>query len=590
MSFDFKNGGRSGEEEEKDTGEGMPPEPENDFFKDDDFEFEDYSGDDLDDEGYRSRRIREKKKRRKLLYSTIAVIIIVIIVATAIVFGYRYIKNRWFSQAEAGPEESVINVPESLELGQDINIIMATAGQDLLEPEVSSIIFSSYYSASNELRSLCIPARTLMDVPGIGAELAGKAVEIGGMDLLSLTLEKGLGMDIKIDHFVLFDIANVVDKLGGIELDMDVAMAVKDYDSDTSFELEPGPNLMDGSEVANFLKYVSGMEKDVKTGYIDYQKKVLDTVITKIVGETEEDLTNNINLVKSYIDSDLSMEELIKLFATVSGLGADKNTVHVLGVSSTELEGEGIVYLPDVSNLSGLFNKDEAATSETAVQERTVSIRILNGVGTPGIAGELESVLKAQVFESGKEKFNVLEVGNADNWDYTATEIIVYTSGEPEVMNAANELKSLIGTGSITTRQEEVVVSDIVIILGSDYNPGFEGAEETEETEGQEGEVSGITNIVILNGEGTAGLAKTVKDILEDHFNADTDVIKVVETKDADNWDYTQTEIRYSGGEGMEALAQQIQERLKVGVIKKSDSNPDGVGITVLIGSDYTSK
>jgi len=556
---------------------------DDDFFKDEDFEFADYSGDDIEEEGYRSKRIREKRKKRKLIYTSFTVFIILIIIAAAIVFGYRYIKNRFFTPVEITEEER-ITVPESLELGQDINIIMAFAGEDLNEPDVSSIIFTSYYSTSGETRSLCMPTKTLMDVPGIGAELIGRSVEIGGMDLLSLTLEKGLGMDMEIDYYLLMDIKSVVDKLGGIELSLDQAYAVKNYIDNTTFSLEPGVNLLDGDETQNMLKYFSGIEKEVPIEDIKIQKKIIDTVIATIVGDGEEDLTNNINLVKDYIDSDLSLEELLKLLSTFSKIEAGKNMVYTLGVSSTELEGEGIVYLPDVANLSNLFNKDQTQEEVVTGTERTITVTILNGVGTPGIAAELSDALESQVYENGKVKFDIIEVGNADNFNYSESEIVVYSSNESVIMTAASEIKGMLGTGNITTREEEVVSSDIVIILGSDYDP-------TSAQDVVPVEVVGIVDMVILNGEGTAKLASTVQGILEDHFNTDEKIIEVKETRDADNWAYTQTEIIiYADDEGIEAFAQQIQERLGVGVIKKSDNNIDNVDITVLLGSDYTSQ
>ncbi|MEE8324032.1 MAG: LytR C-terminal domain-containing protein [Candidatus Humimicrobiaceae bacterium] len=556
---------------------------DDDFFKDEDFEFADYSGDDVEEEGYRSKRIRERRKRRKLIYTSLTVFMIIVIIAAAIVFGYRYIKNRFFAPVEIA-EEDRITVPESLELGQDINIIMATAGEDLLEPDISSIVFTSYYSTSGETRSLVMPTKTLMDVPGIGAELIGRSVEIGGMDLLSLTLEKGLGMDMEIDHYMLMDIKSIVGKLGGIELSLDQAYAVKNYADGTTFSLEPGVNLLDGSETQNMLKYFSGIERDIPIEDIKMQKKIIDTIMARIVGEGEEDLTNNINLVKDYIDSDLSLEELLKLFSTFSKIETSKNMVYTLMVSSTELEGEGIVYLPDVANLSNLFNKDQVQEEVVIGAERTITVTILNGVGTPGIAAELSDALKAQVYESGKVKFDILEVGNADNFNYSESEIVVYSSNESIIMTAASEIKGMLGTGNITTREEEVVSSDIVIILGSDYDP-------TAAQDVVPVEVIGIVDMVILNGEGTAKLAATVQGILEDHFNKDEKIIEVKETRDADNWNYTQTEIIiYADDEGIEAFAQQIQERMGAGVIKKSDNNVDNVDITVIVGSDYTSQ
>ena len=556
---------------------------DDDFFKDEDFEFADYSGDDVE-EGYRSKRIREKRKKRKLIYTSFTVFIILVIIAAVIVFGYRYIKNRFFTPVEITEEER-ITVPESLELGQDMNIIMALAGEDLNEPDVSSIIFTSYYSTSGETRSLCMPVNTFMDIPGIGAELIGRSVEIGGMDLLSLTLEKGLGMDMEIDHYVLMDIKSVVGKLGGIELSLDQAYAVKNYTDGTIFSLEPGINLLDGDETQNMLKYFSGIEKEVPVEDIKIQKKIIDAVIATIVGNGEEDLTNNINLINDYVDSDLSLEELLKLFSTFSKIETAKNMIYTLEISSkTELEGGRIVYIPDVANLSNLFNKDQTQEEIVTGTERTITVTILNGVGTPGIAAELSDVLKSQVYESGKVKFDILEVGNADNFNYSESEILVYSSDESIVMTAASEIKDMLGTGNITTREEEVVSSDIVIILGSDYDP-------TSAQDVVPVEVVGIVDMIILNGEGTAKLAATVQGILEDHFNTDEKIIEVKETRDADNWNYAQTEIIiYADDEGIEAFAQQIQERLGVGVIKKSDNNIDNVDITVLLGSDYTSQ
>jgi len=502
-----------------DPGPGKDNDLDDDFFKDEDFEFADYSNDNVEDRGYRSKRIREKRKRRKLIYTSLAIFLIIVVVAAAIVFGYRWIRNRFLSPTEISEEER-ISVPETLELNQDLNILISGAGQDLMEPEVNSIIFTSYYSAGNETRSICLPVKTLMDVPGIGVELIGRAVGIGGMDLLALTLEKGLGINIQIDQYLLMDVKNIVDRLGGMELEMDQAYVINDYSNDSTFSLEPGPNLIDGSEAVNILMYFSGIEEDIPLKDMKIQKKVMDTMISRIAGEDEESLTDNLNQVKDYIDSDLSLEELLKLFSTFSGIVPEDNIVYALEASKTELKGEGIVYLPDVAGLSDLFSKEETVLEEEAVAERTVEVTILNGVGTPLIARELADILNSKLYESGLKKYNVPtdvnsgRIGNADNFNYASTEIVVYTSDESVVMNAANDLKEILGGGNITTGQDEIAGSDIVIILGADYNPGT--AADTEPVQ-----VSGIVDVAVLNGAGAAGIAGRTSEELEEHFNAD---------------------------------------------------------------------
>ena len=104
-------------------------------------------------------------------------------------------------------------------------------------------------------------------------------------------------------------------------------------------------------------------------------------------------------------------------------------------------------------------------------------------------------------------------------------------------------------------------------------------------------EVSGIVDVAVLNGVGVAKIAARVSEELEDHFNADSKIIEIVKVWDADNYNYTQTEIIiYTDEEGIEAFAQQIQDKMGVGVIKKSDNNIYDEDITVIIGSDYTSQ
>ena len=93
----------------------------------------------------------------------------------------------------------------------------------------------------------------------------------------------------------------------------------------------------------------------------------------------------------------------------------------------------------------------------------------------------------------------------------------------------------------------------------------------------------------ILNGEGTQGIAATVKGILEDNLNKNGKIIKVVEATNADNFSYSQTKIiTFTDKEGIQDIAKKIKDVLGVGVISAETNNADKVDITVIIGSDYT--
>ncbi|HEY4663310.1 MAG TPA: LCP family protein [Candidatus Humimicrobiaceae bacterium] len=560
-----------------------------DFFKDEDFEFEGYEDEGIEGEGFRSKRIKQRKKRRKVVFRIIATLFILIVLAAGAVFGYRYIKNRFFSAPEEIAEEDRITIPSSLELGQDINVVIACAGENLDEPEMSSIIFSSYYSSEEKLISLYIPVNTLMDIPGTGAGLISEAAGIGGMERLNDTLENNLGLDREVDYYMLLDVYNVVEKLGGVSINLDEAITVKNYDDDSTFDLVQGENLINGTQAVNFLKYLSGIEQDVQIGEIVKQKILLDAIINKIAGESAEDLAANLSLINDYMDTDLNMEERLKIFSTFSSMDPAQKLPYALGVSPpTELEGMGVVYIMgDISELAQIFSEEGTATEEEVSSfTDTVRITILNGAfESPeaiGLAATASETFEGLKFEDGRNKYEIAEVKNSDN-TYESTQILVYTQDE-NTLAAADEIKQVLGTGVINVREEEVIDSDIVLILGTDYLAITTGTAEGE-TEEQ------LVKIIVLNGEGTAGLAATVTDILEEYFNSEEETAILLEPRSADNYNYTETEITiFTSREGINEVAQRIQERLGVGVIGYSDNNVDNVDISITLGSDYTSQ
>ena len=593
MSFDDRKRGfdedNSDEEEFYNLDHGKKDDDSvDDFLKDEDFEFEGYEDESIESEGFRSRRIKQRKKRRKAIFKITAILFILVIVAVGIVFWLvPWVKNRFFTEVEIAEEER-ITVPESLLLGEDINLVIACAGENLLEPDVNSVIFSSYYSSENKLISLCVLPRTLMDIPGFGAELIGESVNMGCMDLLDLSLEKNLGMDMEIDYHILFNVYDIINKLGGIDLKLENEITVKNYEDGSTFKLGKGNNLIDGAEALNFLKYFSGVERDMPIENITSQKLIVDAMIKKITGESDEEMSANLNLIKDFMDTDLSMEDALKIFSTFAGIESRNNYIYAMDVSSTELEGEDIVYVPqDISKLAEIFSKEGFVTDEEVADfTETVKITILNGAyDSPeafGLAAGTSEALKDLKFEDGRNKYDVVEIGNSDNI-YESTQILVY-SPDSNKLAAANDIKQILGTGEIKPREDGVIISDIIIILGKDYLALTTGSSEGE-AEDQ------LLKIIVINGEGTNKLAATVTDILDDYLNSEKETVIILEPRSADNFNYTQTEITiFTSREGVNELAQRIQERLGVGVIEYSDNNVDNVDISITLGSDYTNQ
>lgn len=557
-----------------------------DFFSDADFNYTDEedipSGADPEEYLRRTRLVKQRRRKKKIITSSILIIFVVAIIAVGVFFGYKFIKNK-ISQGSTETADTItepINIPSNLQLSEDISMVIAGASENLLEPDINFIFYLKFDSKNSKLTSLTIPINTLMDIPGFGLESVDKAAGSGGMDLLMLTLKKALGVN--VDKYMLLDIKSIVDKLGGVSINLDSDITINNYENNEEIKLNSGENKIDGLTAVNYLKYYSGIEKDVLTNQTINQKKIFDAVILSIAGESDGELEKNLNSINKLYETNLSAEEVFQFFSTFSKLPKENNVVYPLDVTSVELEGGNIFYVPDISKLSEIFELQDTQTSSTVLNKVTADLQVLNGVGTPGIAGKVSELFRDLKYDDGTQKFNVLEAKDADNYNYKETEIVV-NSSDPSYMALAEEIKTILKVGNIK-KNEQASTQNIVIIVGSDFGKEQSTTETTQQ-------VTEPVKVNVLNGVGIAGLAKKAKQQLEDNLNANGKIIDVIETKDADNFNYTQTQIiLYKDTEEVNSVAQQIQKVLGVGLIKSSDENPENISISIILGKDYSAE
>jgi hypothetical protein len=141
--------------------------------------------------------------------------------------------------------------------------------------------------------------------------------------------------------------------------------------------------------------------------------------------------------------------------------------------------------------------------------------------------------------------------------------------------------------------------TDIIVVIGKDFDydaavaaleqSGGQVQETAQETTGEEAAAEVVYDINILNGEGTTGLASTAQGIIEENLNKEQKIINIKETKNADNFNYSETEILiHTDKDGITDTANNIKDALGVGTVSESSDNPDNVDITVILGSDFT--
>jgi len=117
-----------------------------------------------------------------------------------------------------------------------------------------SMIVTGIDLESGEISMLSIPRDTYVEIEGHGHNKINSAYSYGGVDLLSSTIENLLG--IPIDYYAKTDFAGfreIVDLLGGIDIDVDKRMYYHTYDG--LIDVEPGLQHLDGEKALQYVRF-----------------------------------------------------------------------------------------------------------------------------------------------------------------------------------------------------------------------------------------------------------------------------------------------------------------------------------------------
>lgn len=129
-----------------------------------------------------------------------------------------------------------------------------------------------------------------------------------------------------------------------------------------------------------------------------------------------------------------------------------------------------VVLVRGPQTLTGLIKKPEptptatvapTATPQAAVERKDIKIKVLNGGGVAGAGGTMKSFLE----EKG---YTVTEVGNASEYTYETTDIVVKSGKEAYAKMLADDLKADYSLGSSSATLDESAAYDAEVIVGKE--------------------------------------------------------------------------------------------------------------------------
>ena len=215
------------------------------------------------------------------------------------------------------------------------------AASDQSSGNADVIIAVTYDIAAQRVGAVSIPRDTLVDPDRLANYPKINSSYGAGIDRLEAVASDLLG--IPFDYYVTVDVRGfvaLVDALGGVEFDVPAHMRYSDPKQNLYISFEPGLQLLDGEEA---LKVCRIRQNDDGTSlYSDYdigrtrtQQQMLLTIAQKVLANPEK-APDYLKIFREYVDTDLSMSEILWFVEPVLGLDLES-------VETATLPGDGTV-------------------------------------------------------------------------------------------------------------------------------------------------------------------------------------------------------------------------------------------------------
>ncbi len=289
--------------------------------------------------------------------------------------------------------------------------------------------------------AVLLPVNTMVEIPGFGLDPLARAIDVGGPPLAALSIANLLSLD--VDHVVTVgpgDWSTLAGTAGAVTVDNPAPVEVADANGRITVLWPAGPQRLEPADVPAFLAARSLAETELDR-LVRHQRFWLAFLEARrgVVGVVSDPAADS----SAFLDEAASrLDDLDFRILPVTALGSRSD-----------------LYSIDAEGLDDLLAT--LALAEGREPEERLTVQILNGVGTPGLAVALtDRLVPAGVL--------VQLTGNALVFDHEVTQVVYYDDGD---LRAALGIRDLLGVGEVVKQRDALDVVDVTIVIGRDLLP-----------------------------------------------------------------------------------------------------------------------
>lgn len=297
---------------------------------------------------------KKNKKKKKNIYQKLTTFFIVIFAIGAVLWTGIYAVNRVIGEdsvaTQAGSNDSKVSTKKKSE----INALIAGTNQNLTD----TMIYVNYNVETGKVAMMSIPRDTYITNEYCVGHKLNALYRGKNTQAFIDQIEELIGVD--IDYYLIFDskmLIDIVDKVGGVEVDVPVRMKYDDPTQNLHIDLKKGKQVLNGKQAEQFVRYRKGNDG---SGYArgdlqrtEVQQQFIKNFISTVLSAKNlTKIPDLINVALDNTDTNITAREALKY-------STDVMKIDTSNISSCTAPGEA-KYINNIS----YFVMDKEKTKE----------------------------------------------------------------------------------------------------------------------------------------------------------------------------------------------------------------------------------
>ncbi len=279
--------------------------------------------------------IRKGKRAKRYKFTFVAAAVIVTLVLAllgALIWLYMAANASYVEPPEEPVDVAIIDPnadedepqeedkPDGVLTRKEDAYTFIVAGKQSIGYLTDTMILVYFCPSENALNLMQIPRDTFIDI-GYPSSKANALYAYGQGPLMKSALSEAFG--IEIDNYAVIGLEsfrNIVDLLGGVEIDVPFDMDYEDPAQDLYIHIDKGLQVLDGEQAEGFVRFRYGYN-NMDLGRLDAQKMFLTAMAkTMIQPENIAKLPSMFNEVFKNLKTDMPASEMLSMATSALGI------------------------------------------------------------------------------------------------------------------------------------------------------------------------------------------------------------------------------------------------------------------------------